>query len=120
VHLINLREVNVEAIEVSVRPLHGRTGTVKIETNTDVTIRDFIDDKLHKVYGEKSDVLLLVHIGRQLNLGRTFREELIENGSELIVANIQELKNRKSTDSAREVEATEQIAVPIKDLEVPE
>jgi hypothetical protein len=48
-------------------------------------------------------VLLLVHIGRQLNLDRTFQEELIENGSELTVANIQELKNRKKAEPVREV-----------------
>ena len=53
--------------------LHSRSGATRIETPSDTTIRDFIDDKLYKAYGEKSDVLLLVHIGRQLNLDRTFR-----------------------------------------------
>ncbi len=96
VHLINLKDVHLETIEVSVRKLYARSGPVTIETPTNVTIREFIDDKLNKAYGEKSDVLLLVHIGRQLNLDRTFQEELIENGSELTVANIQELKNRKN------------------------
>jgi hypothetical protein len=74
VHLINLRQVNLEVIEVNVRMLNARSSPVKIETDSSVTIREFIDDKLYKAYGEKSDVLLLVHIGRQLNLNRTFRE----------------------------------------------
>ena len=56
-----------------------------------------------------------------MNLDHTFQEELIENGSELTVANIQELKNRKNAEPVREVEASsEPIEVPIKDLEVPE
>jgi hypothetical protein len=74
VHLINLRQVNLEVIEVNVRMLNARSSPVKIETGSSVTIREFIDDKLYKAYGEKSDMLLLVHIGRQLNLNRTFRE----------------------------------------------
>ena len=73
VHLINLNEVNKENIDLHVKLLHSRSSPTKIETPSDTTIREFIDDKLFKAYGYKSDVILLVHIGRQLNIDRTFR-----------------------------------------------
>ena len=45
------------------------------------TIKDFIDEKLFDIVGEKSDKLVLIYIGRQLKLDKTFSEEDIENES---------------------------------------
>lgn len=83
------------------------------------TIRQFIDDKLYKVYGERSDKLILVHIGRQLKMDSTFAEELIEDGSELFCVNTEEIK-RKNASRNVEIQQEQQLTVPVRDLEVPE
>ncbi len=76
-----MEEAAKEILEVKVRMLEGRTHPNKLDVSCQETLREFIDQHLYKLYGEKSDKLVLIHLGRQLPLDRTFKEEDIEDGA---------------------------------------
>jgi hypothetical protein len=67
--------VRRDSISINVKKLKGRINPVKLEVSSHMKIRNFIDEKLFKVYGEKSNKIFLVYIGKQLNLEKTFIEE---------------------------------------------
>lgn len=121
VHLVKLEEASKQELEVSVRMLEGRTHPNTIDVNSQSTLRDFIDHQLYKVYGEKSDKLVLIHLGRQLPLDRTFHQEDIEDGAELICVNLEELREKKlKAKKKEEDEDRELYPSPHFPIEVPQ
>lgn len=81
IHIVNMLGVRRDSITINVKKLKGRINPVKLEVSSHMKIRSFIDEKLFKVYGEKSDKIFLVYIGKQLNLEGTFIEEDVEDES---------------------------------------
>jgi hypothetical protein len=67
-HMVNLDELKDELFTVSVKKIGGKINAVEFQTTGETKIKDFIDQKLSIVYGQKSDAVFLVHMGRQLAL----------------------------------------------------
>ena len=92
--MIRMDNVELEEITVRIRELHSKVHTeIKIDPRT--TINDFIDSKLHSFYGYNSKRALLVHIGRQLKADKSLKEELIEDGAEILCVSKDILLNAK-------------------------
>ena len=64
------------------------------------------------MFGLKSDKLFLVHIGRQLRMEKSFREEFIEDGSEVFCINVEDIRKKESTIVKEEGE----VVLPVRDL----
>jgi hypothetical protein len=68
IHIVNLLQLKLDELVLNVKMIEGNSNTVTLKTNANTNIKEFIDGKLSNVFGLKSDLVFLVHMGRQLRL----------------------------------------------------
>lgn len=101
IHAIDLRNVDQQEIQISIKTLEKGAQKYTFDIKSDDIIQEFIDSNLVDTYKVGPGDMFLVYTGKQLNPDKTFKEELVENQSELICVKCQEYRRTKKTETSR-------------------
>lgn len=89
-HIVRLDELQKETITIMVKRIEGDTQVHRVELDANTLVRRFVDDRLKSLYSNSASQMILVHMGRQLGLDHTFKQEEVEDGSEILCLTLQE------------------------------
>lgn len=78
--------------------LDQKAAREKYAVNTNTLIKDFISDNLLRLYEVNMDDIFLVYTGKQVDINKNFKEELIENESEVICVKVKNIQQQKNKD----------------------
>ena len=94
IHAIDRRNVNLDNISLYVKVLDKAAKREKYDVSTTILIKDFINDNLLRLYEVNMEDIFLVYTGKQVDVHKNFREELIENQSEIICVKVKNINQK--------------------------
>ena len=94
-----MRNVDQETISITIKSIDRWKGTITFTVKTDQLIAVFIKNNLGEFLDTNTDDLFLVNIGKQLNSTKTFREETVEDLSELFCVTCEEHRSTRNFET---------------------
>lgn len=89
-HAVDLAQVQRPQLQIHVKRLSGSHPLAHFAIPSSTLVQDFINHQLNGLYQQTADEIFLVYTGKQLGLAKTFEEEYVEEGAELLCVELQQ------------------------------
>ena len=101
IHVVNAGQAHISTLTITIRTLDNQTTTHTVLSAT--PIRIFIRDKLSNICTLPYFYIALVYLGKVIHPKKTFEEELVENGAEIVMVNVQEYAKKVRAKNVGEI-----------------